>query len=344
LAARGIRHIDGALILDEGNFSAPGPAPGWPADAQLVREYCALPAGFSANGGCLNVALRPASPGAAPTVSLQPRAHGLEENIAVTTGARKSTLRVALEARHGRVLVKGSLPADVPLWTARCAHPDPVALFGEALCATLEEGGVTLAGGWRRGSPPERGPPLLTLTSALAECLVPINTDSNNAVAEQVFLALGNARHGQGTRSAGAQACAAMLVELGCNASGFIQADGSGLSRNGRASARQLVTLIAAVLRGGGEEARLFRSSLAVAGRSGTLAKRMTSGPAAGRVRAKTGWIEGASALSGVVELDDGRRRVFSILVSYPRLQGLNRSIWKPMQDEICAILAGAQG
>ena len=66
-------------------------------------------------------------------------------------------------------------------------------------------------------------------------------------------------------------------------------------------------------------------------------------GPAAGRVRAKTGWIEGASALSGLVEMEDGRRRVFSILVSYPRIQGLNRRVWKPMQDEICGILAGEE-
>ena len=343
LRQRGIRRIAGDIVLDEGSFEAPGPAPGWPGEVQHVREYCALAAGFSANGGCLNASLRPGLPGGPATVSVQPAAHGLEQQIAVTTGALRSTLRVAVEARGGRVLVKGSLPADVSLWQARCAHPDPVALFGAALCGSLEEAGMALGGSWRRGSPPERGPPLVTLTSSLAACLVPITTDSNNAVSEQVLLALGRAREGVGSRAAGARACASILEQLGVSAAGFIQADGSGLSRNNRVSARQLVALLDAVMARGGTTAHEFRASLALAGRTGTLAQRMGSGPAAGRVRAKTGWIEGASALSGLVEMEDGRRRVFSILVSYPRIQGLNRRVWKPMQDEICGILAGEE-
>jgi len=42
----------------------------------------------------------------------------------------------------------------------------------------------------------------------------------------------------------------------------------------------------------------------------------MYSTPAAGNLRAKTGTIEGVSALSGVVKSEDGERLVFSILVN----------------------------
>jgi D-alanyl-D-alanine carboxypeptidase len=59
-------------------------------------------------------------------------------------------------------------------------------------------------------------------------------------------------------------------------------------------------------------------------------------------VRAKTGFIGGTSSLSGVVEALDGRAYVFSILVDYPRFDGLNTAVWKPMQDEICELLVGA--
>ena len=69
----------------------------------------------------------------------------------------------------------------------------------------------------------------------------------------------------------------------------------------------------------------------------------MQDAPARGRVRAKTGFIDGTSALSGVAHalvgpharvLDPGRVPV--------GLDGLNSSCWKPMQDEICLRLVAA--
>ena len=344
LRGAGIQRITGDIILDEAGFVRPVLPSGWPSSDQHVQEYCALSGGFTANAGCLTATLRPGAPGQRAHVSLRPASHGLRENVSVTTTARRSTLRIAVEARDGRVLVKGGLPADVPLWSARFSHPDPVALFGEALLGCLREGGFAVHGSWRRGSPPQRGPPLITLTTPLAACLLPINTDSNNAVAEQVFLALGREHGGAGSRAGGGRATAAVLDDLGVGSKGLVQVDGSGLSRDNRATARQIAALIGAVLDRGGEAARLFRSSLAVAGRTGTLAERMGGTPAEGHVLAKTGWIEGTSALSGVVLLAGGRERVFSILVAYPRVRGLNRSIWKPMQDEICVLLAKDHG
>ena len=63
-----------------------------------------------------------------------------------------------------------------------------------------------------------------------------------------------------------------------------------------------------------------FFGSLAVAGVDGTLEDRMESGPAYRRVRAKTGTLRSASALSGYA----GTRYVFSVLqngspISYTR-------------------------
>ena len=84
---------------------------------------------------------------------------------------------------------------------------------------------------------------------------------------------------------------------------------------------------------------RLFRDSLAVSGQSGTLDDRMRTPRMRGKVQAKTGFISGVSALSGVAKSDAGPEYVFSILVEYPPLGGLNTSCWKPMQDRICELL-----
>jgi D-alanyl-D-alanine carboxypeptidase/D-alanyl-D-alanine-endopeptidase (penicillin-binding protein 4) len=109
-------------------------------------------------------------------------------------------------------------------------------------------------------------------------------------------------------------------------------------------TARQTSALLAAVLAQGGATAEAFLASLAVGGESGTLDSRMEDPLLAGNVRAKTGFIAGTSALSGVLKAIDGRRLVFSILVEYPPANGLNRSCWKPMQDAICLELARADG
>ena len=50
--------------------------------------------------------------------------------------------------------------------------------------------------------------------------------------------------------------------------------------------------------------------------------------------------IAGGSALSGILLDGEERELIFSILVEYPRLGGLNRTVWKPLQDDLCEILA----
>jgi D-alanyl-D-alanine carboxypeptidase/D-alanyl-D-alanine-endopeptidase (penicillin-binding protein 4) len=113
-----------------------------------------------------------------------------------------------------------------------------------------------------------------------------------------------------------------------------VQVDGSGLSRDNRVSARQITALLAGVLEQ--PVGRAFRDSLAVAGRAGTLEDRLRGTAAEGRVFAKTGWIAGASSLSGVLTTESGLDLVFSILVSYPpELGGLNQHCFKPLQDAL---------
>ena len=71
----------------------------------------------------------------------------------------------------------------------------------------------------------------------------------------------------------------------------------------------------------------------------GSLRNRFKGSKVAGKVLAKTGWIRGASTLSGYV---DGRP--FSILMSYdPARNGLNRKL-KALQDRMVAAMAAVDG
>ncbi len=234
------------------------------------------------------------------------------------------------------VTVRGSIPTGTPLYLPDFSHPDPVELFGSVLVGRLKRAGITLEGRVRRqrGMPP--GTFVAELRSSVDDALEPINADSRNSVADQLFLALGNALEGDGTRTGAARATAGALARLGVPLEGFRQVDGSGLSRDNRVTARQLTALLEGVLQRGARASGLYRGSLAVAGRSGTLAERMGGTIADGRVFAKTGWIRGASSLSGYLVAPDGETFVFAILVEYPPgLSGLNTRVFKPLQDEL---------
>jgi len=88
-----------------------------------------------------------------------------------------------------------------------------------------------------------------------------------------------------------------------------------------------------------GEPRAALLAALPVAAESGTLEKRFAHSTVAGRVHAKTGWIRGVSALSGVLERGDGSRCLFSILMNYdPGKGGLNPQL-KALQEQIVEAL-----
>lgn len=339
LKEKGIRSVAGALVLDEGDFLEPAPGPAWPASNQHWAEFCALCGGFNANAGCLTALVRPDKDLEAAHVTVEPRAHGLDARINVATLA-KGKLDLRVVARASELSIAGTIPRSVPEYEVRFAAPDPVLLFGRAALAALRTQGLRVEGGLERKRGRKAARDLALLTTPLVDLLVPINTHSNNVCADQLFLALGHEFCGGGTREGGARATRMALERLGVPTEGFVQVDGSGLSRDDRVSASMITALIDGVLRLDKRTAQAYVDSLAVGGETGTLEKRRVDG----RVRAKTGFIAGTSALSGLIETREGRTLVFSILVEYPKWEGLNSSCWKPMQDEICKLLGAWNG
>jgi D-alanyl-D-alanine carboxypeptidase/D-alanyl-D-alanine-endopeptidase (penicillin-binding protein 4) len=76
---------------------------------------------------------------------------------------------------------------------------------------------------------------------------------------------------------------------------------------------------LVAILTHVAQDARLrdpFQAALPVAGRDGTLAQRLKGTPAEGNVRAKTGSLANARAISGYVQSANAEPLVFSIIVN----------------------------
>ena len=96
---------------------------------------------------------------------------------------------------------------------------------------------------------------------------------------------------------------------------GYIQVDGSGLSRYDYVTADTMVAALAHV-DGDPQLRERFRSALPAAGRDGTLANRMKGTAAEGAVRAKSGSMTGARALAGYATDADGEALAFAVIAN----------------------------
>jgi D-alanyl-D-alanine carboxypeptidase/D-alanyl-D-alanine-endopeptidase (penicillin-binding protein 4) len=152
--------------------------------------------------------------------------------------------------------------------------------------------------------------PLATLASPpIGNLIAMTNVPSENFYAEMLVKGLGAHYGAGGTTAAGLAVVRQDLAAFGIHPR---MVDGSGLSRADRTTAQQVVRLLQRM--DGQDTAATWRASLPVAGRTGTLRKRMRGTAAAGRCAAKTGTLIGVSALSGYCTTTGGRSVAFSLL------------------------------
>lgn len=180
----------------------------------------------------------------------------------------------------------------------------------KAFRAELERAGVRAPGRAVTGRVPA-GAIILAddLSVPLSAIVRRMNRESDNFVSEMLLKELGATAETRGSTAAGGRVVRQALLEAGIPVTGVRIVDGSGLSRLDRLTAESLVTILSV---GAADPAirKAFVSSLAVAGVSGTLKRRLDRRPTRGQVIAKTGTTSQASALAGFVR----RRYVFAIL------------------------------
>jgi D-alanyl-D-alanine carboxypeptidase/D-alanyl-D-alanine-endopeptidase (penicillin-binding protein 4) len=215
---------------------------------------------------------------------------------------------------------------------------DPAAHAASELTRLATAAGITVAGPGRSGeAPPEGSVTLATVRSApLSEIVAGMLRESDNTAAELLLKELGVVKRHDGSTPAGTGAVTDVLTDAKLPTAGLRLGDGSGLEVTNLSSC----ALLAAALRipdprGGGPQ---LSPLLAVAGRSGTLSLRLAGTPLEGKLRAKTGSLNGVSGLAGYL---DGRRALsFAFLAN----GSLSDSAGRVLQDRVVALLAGYPG
>lgn len=347
--AAGVTRVRGDLVADLSGFADAAPAPGWPKpDGHWTASY-ALAAGLTVQGGMLRLTVHPASVGANCDLELHPSPTGLSGKRQVSSVAKGvNDVRIGSIESALRLDVKGSYGAKLPVFTTDFRHVDPPRLFLHVFRDALESAGVSVDGELTTARVDGYARELAYLTTPVAHYLTPVNRDSENSVAEALLLWLGRETRDLGTRERGFMAVRDQLRAAGASsellsAERFHMAGGSGLSRDNRVTTALLTETLALAARLEPAQAEHYLTSLAAPG-SGTLAKRLDGADTRDSVRAKSGWIAGASSLSGYVE-SPGGPLAFAIVINYPReLGGFNTSVWKPLHDAIVTELCQWEG
>jgi len=210
----------------------------------------------------------------------------------------------------------------------------PAAYAAQQLRSALSAAGVRVASRARAGIAPPGALLLAQVQSpTLAQLLALTLPSSDNFFAETLLKDIGARFGGAGTTAAGAAVASRTIARLLRIHARIV--DGSGLSRSDRTSAFQVGELLVALAPT--PLGAPLRSSLAVAGRSGTLAGRMRRTAAAGRCQGKTGTLIGASNLVGYCLSSNGHQLAFAIFTD-----GVATSFAHHVQDHIVITLASS--
>lgn len=328
----GITEVSGQLVADASHLPGPLRPTGWdPAD--LNDHFAGAVSALSYNENVVSFRVVAGERiGVRPEIHTVPDDAGLDvvNNALTVSGRARPRLAILREDPLDPIRIEGRITRGSRDVWRQMTVPSPSHFAASALRAVLAERGIRVSGGIRVVETPATSivrrvtaPSIQTrdrtrilakhVSAPLSDYLAVVNKGSNNLYAELVFRTVGRAAGGIGNPQASAQAVLEAVAAIGVPVADLVMLDGSGLSAGNRVTAAAFVALVAGMAKT--EQWPAYWASLPVAGRRRELG-RMYQTAAAGNLRAKTGTIEGVSALSGLVRSRDQERLAFSIMLN----------------------------
>jgi serine-type D-Ala-D-Ala carboxypeptidase/endopeptidase (penicillin-binding protein 4) len=342
----GVRQIEGGIIGDDDFFDDKGFGDGWTLD-NVPYGYSSPVGALEYNEGSVDLVIRAGTAAGEPVgIEVRPEGSGLEVDNRLVTVPETGTGVLTMQRLPGssRLVVQGQIPARAAPFSRTASVDNPTEFFVGAFRNALATEGIDVAGDAididdfsskpdlsnARTIAVRQSPPLSQLATSMMKV-------SQNQYAEILLKAVGatiglptvalgleagasdlppdSQSAKMGTAENGRRKIRELLKSWGIPDDGYIVADGSGLSRYNYVTAEALVRVLQQ-LHERPTHASMFPSILPVAGRDGTLARRLVGTPAEGKVRAKTGTVDNVRAISGYVQTADGETLVFSIIAN----------------------------
>jgi serine-type D-Ala-D-Ala carboxypeptidase/endopeptidase (penicillin-binding protein 4) len=217
----------------------------------------------------------------------------------------------ALTVNHGYIAFE---PRPVPV-------DDPALFAAGELTRLLTDRGVPVGGAPGRANAPGDAVEVAAVQSApMSDLVASMIRASDNLASELMTRELGVEVARQGTTAAGTRVIGERLGELGVPIDGLVLVDGSGLDRGNRMSC---TTVLGAFAFGARPEFRALWDGLAVAGQSGTLEDELRGSGLDGRLRGKTGSLQGVTGLTALIDLGRSVRFAFLANGSFSEAGGI---------------------
>lgn len=339
----GIRKVQGSVVVDDSFFPGPRLGRGWSWD--YLGDYYAMEvSALSLNENVVVLHARPGTAAGKPAIlSWDPPARCIEVENRTKTGpaGSKQELSVSRALGSRRITVEGSIPLGAGSAALEPVTVDDPALYcGSVFAELLRQARIRVAGGVKHGAVPTGARVLCEHRSApLSEVLPAFLKPSDNHYGEQIMrtvLAESAKTAGPGATPPSEQdLVGALLVKAGAPVDGMRPVDGSGLSRLDLISPDALVRLLRWTRAQPAGD--LLYNALPVAGKDGTLLRRMRGTAAEGNAHAKTGTVNVVSCLSGYVTTAAGEPLAFSILMNHFMATPAEA---RAAQDRICVLLS----
>jgi len=223
----------------------------------------------------------------------------------------------------------GSLVVDDGVVLGQITKPDdPAVAAATELQNLLNARGVLFGGVPRHDVLPAGIPELASIQSApLTAIIQEMMVNSDNNTAELLLKEIGFASKGIGSTAAGLAAAKDQLAKWKLDKE-VLLFDGSGLASDGRISCDVFMSLL-----------NSFSASMpglmAIAGETGTIRDTFDGTPVAGKLRAKTGTLNGVKALVGYLPVTNSDPVIFSMLMNKSGIdnQSSYRPIWYSLAD-----------
>ncbi len=325
LKQQGIRRVNSLTAVDN-YFTGPAANPYW--DAEDYRAGYGAPANsLILNRNELGFTLIPNRVGQ-PLSVVWDRPEFVRgwrvENNSRTIGSGSEFIDAGQKPGQKVMNVRGALIAGSASENTSIAVLDPGSYFAEQFQQSLNAYGVPTARSQASNNNPPSGLSELAAIQSppLRAFIDPTNLYSVNIYAEAMLKSLGRSVYPTTTNTyqAGADAVSTVLTNLGVAPNSVDVVDGSGLSRKNLATPEAFVDTLQAMTKT--ENAAIYRNSLAVAGRSGTLRNRMRGTMAEGRFQGKTGTLSDTYTLSGYLNPPNHPPLALSILVNDTNASG----------------------
>lgn len=327
------------LVIDDRVFDREAVHPSWPVD-QLNRWYCAEVGGMNLRRNVVTVYAEPTSQDGSPITHTLPEAPWISlANRARTDKRGSNTAWVSRPEPSDSMTLFGKVRTRVEIDVS--IH-DPALFAGRVIAHELGSRDIQFG-----SSDPARvvgedeiidpdARTIAVVTTPLADVLQRVNTDSHNLYAECLFKRIGYAVSGEPGSWVNGASVTRMVIsdELGpAYAQATQVADGSGMSRDNRVQPSMITAWMRWIAR---DQDRwdIFINSMATPG-EGTLRSRFRGGELSSELAAKSGYLTGVYALSGVLtHPSNGRQIAFSILINNVPSGRLARNA-KPLHEAI---------